>query len=524
MPKRKGSPLTAKQKAQIANYRFSHLHPWNDYGAARVQRGSMWSLDNFGPSYKEATEGQKAMRKSTGFTGRGKYTFRDFEDTADRFLTKGLPKLLGAAGSVRNFLSGRGMYTGHGAYTSTDPVHHNNLITGGHSSNAVPLITGAHDETGAITIHHREYIGDIFGPTTAFNVQSYSLNPGLQSTFPWLSQIAQNYDEYEFVQCIWHWRSTTSDIGNSSTGQVGTVIMATNYNAASSPFTDKGTMLDYAHAHSCKTTEHMSHGVECDPKKVALANCLFTRSNPVISGQDLKTYDHGLFQIALCNVPTAYQNLSLGELHVEYMVTLRKPKLFVTRGLEIDQDSFCTTSVTASATATGSQVFGTVASPSILFTNQQNNIGVLLSAISNGFTLTFPAAYTGNLRVILVVSPLATVAGASLGAASFATTGNVNFVYDMFDVAGQPSYYASSQLLATGTTVGTTYDLTLDIYVKQSTGGVNNTLTVNMQPSVTSSVQSFLQIVQYNGFGLTSTTDRPVYVNNSTKQVVTIPF
>jgi hypothetical protein len=33
-----------------------------------------------------------------------------------------------------------------------------------------------------------------------FQNQSILLNPGLEASFPWLSQVAQNFEEYEFVQ------------------------------------------------------------------------------------------------------------------------------------------------------------------------------------------------------------------------------------------------------------------------------------------------------------------------------------
>lgn len=521
-----GTPTSTRtvRPGKFLSYKFNKLYPWSTHGAARIQRGTPQNIAQFGVDLKHANAAQKALRKKTGYTGRGGFwdVFQGVEQAADRFLTSGVPKVLNAAQGFKKLL-GKGLYTGHGGYTSTDLVHGNNLMLSDHaSSNSIPHFEGIGDETGSIVITHREYIGDIYGPSTAFNVQSYALNPGIQSTFPWLSQIACNYDEYEFVQMVWSWRSTTTDIGTSTNGQCGTVIMATNYNAASAPFTDKGAMLDYAHAHSCKTTEHMEHGVECDPAKSALTTTLYVRSNPVVSGQDLKTYDHGLFQIAVANSPSGFANNSLGELHVHYKVILRKPKLFVTRGLEIDQDQFATSSILASATATTTNIIGTVASPSTLFSNQQNNIGTLITPTATGLVITFPASYSGNLELYICISVLEILTSVfSINSISYG--GNVVGIKETFNSFGQPVSGSSSNVLPIGAAVGSQYLYRQRVFVKSATGGTNNTITIGTTGGG-NKVQTFINISQYNGYGLTTANDLPTWINSSNKTVVSLPF
>jgi hypothetical protein len=337
---------------------------------------------------------------------------------------------------------GQGLYSGSGSYT-------NNLISGQADdsfmgTNSVPEMSGYGDETGAFVIRHREYITDVFAPGIAggstqipFSIQKFPLNPGLSSTFPFLSQLAVNYEEYELLQCIWHFRSLVTDIGSSTTGQCGTIIMATNYNASSEPFTDKQQMVEYAHAHSCKITEHMSHGVECDPAKLSHNAALYTRSNPVLIGQDLKTYDHALFQIAVSNCPAAYNGYPIGELWCEYSVKVVKPKLFVTRGLEIDQDLFISTD---SSNSTFQCPFGSAATTlgnyivnsSYCYTGQQNNIGVALVSQSTGFQLIFPATFTGAVSVSLKCRSINnTVLQYSYGNTVVTPAGNVVKLSDM---------------------------------------------------------------------------------------------
>ena len=49
-------------------------------------------------------------------------------------------------------------------------------------------------------MNRREQIGDVFSPAAgagAFHLDSYPINPGLSSTFPWLSAVADAYTHYK---------------------------------------------------------------------------------------------------------------------------------------------------------------------------------------------------------------------------------------------------------------------------------------------------------------------------------------
>lgn len=310
--------------------------------------------------------------------------------------------------------TGGGMYTGSGMYTGA-PVHANSLIQGKDYANIIPEFSHSPDESGTIIMSRREYISDVYapdhlsgdsGPLIPFSSQIFNLNPALEKCFPFMSQIAQNYEEYEFLQLIFTFRSTTTDIGSSTSGQCGTIIMTTNYNAAAAPFYNKSTMMEYMGSMSCKATESMLHGVECDPKKLSLpANGLYTRANPVITSQDLKTYDHALFQIAEANAPENYANQVLGELWVSYTCKLRKPKLFTGLGLGISRDLFVGNDFTGVVLdhSQAGQLGWFGKDP---LRGQQNNIGCKVdipvltnAALEDGFRVTFPASYNGTLRL-----------------------------------------------------------------------------------------------------------------------------
>jgi len=262
---------------------------------------------------------------------------------------------------------------------------------GAGAAEAVPSFSP--NSGSSVLISHKEYISDIYGTAAGVGFQNsaYPLNPGIESTFPWLAQIAQNYDEYSIKQLIFTFRSSIAPIGASASGQVGTIIMATQYNAGEQPFTDKETMMQYDGAMSAKVIDGLLSGVECDPAQMSGSVGKFTRAGPPPASQDIKTYDLGTFNIAVTNIPLSYENQSLGELWVSYTVELRKPKFFAARGFGIARDFFYNPTSATSAWCSGATftiVPATSTTPTItkislsapppsLLLGQQNNIGVV---------------------------------------------------------------------------------------------------------------------------------------------------
>jgi len=248
--------------------------------------------------------------------------------------------------------------------------------------------------------------------------------------------------------------------------------MCTNYNAAAAPFADKGIMMEYAHAQSCKVTEHMVHGVECDSKKNAGSPILYTRSSPVVVNQDIKTYDLGNFQLAVANSPPAYANLPIGEIWVQYMVKCRKPKLFSSRGLDVDKDEFLSNNLNP---MTGALWFGVV--NNILFlAAQQNNIGCLVvpgtqyaysgttspvqtATTGTGCSVLIPSGYNGNLRVTVIIS------GTTPNAPNLTVLGNITLISDLYQFTGAGDPITQVTIASATSAIGV-----YDIYVRQATG------------------------------------------------------
>jgi len=218
--------------------------------------------------------------------------------------------------NVGRFLgSGIGSIFGSGDYSLVGqrPAK-NNLLTG-----QIPQFSTTRATN---VVCHREYLGDIMG-TSAFTNTQYPLNPGIATTFPWLSTVAPSYQEYKFHGVVFEFRSLITDFVTS--GSPGVVIMSTNYNADATLYTSKQQMEQSEFATSVKPTVNLMHAIECAVDQTPV-NEKYIRSGSVPVNQDLRLYDHGNFQFATQTNPI--QNL--GELWVTYCVELFKPILPLT--------------------------------------------------------------------------------------------------------------------------------------------------------------------------------------------------
>ncbi len=88
-----------------------------------------------------------------------------------------------------NIISGRGTYS----------VRSNVLMGQGF----VPRFVTSRD---GIRICHREYLADIQS-SSAFVNEQYVLNPGLNSTFPWLSNLASKFEQNKIMGLVFYYRS-----------------------------------------------------------------------------------------------------------------------------------------------------------------------------------------------------------------------------------------------------------------------------------------------------------------------------
>lgn len=204
--------------------------------------------------------------------------------------------------------------TGFGDYS----IAQNSIMKGGMTP---PQIVNSVD-TGSFIVRHREYIGDITA-TQDFTCRTYPINPGLSQTFPWLSTIANSFEQYRLRGVIFEFQSTSSDalLSAATSTALGSVAMSTDYDVADEPPTSKRQMLNSMFASSKKPSETFIHPIECK-KALSSMNILYTRGAVVPSGFDARLYDFGRFNIATEGMQAS--NGVLGELWVTYEIELFK--------------------------------------------------------------------------------------------------------------------------------------------------------------------------------------------------------
>lgn len=216
-----------------------------------------------------------------------------------------------------------GRIFGSGDYRVGAPPAMNSLFQG---SSGFPYQADLSFGEKAIVIKHREYLGDVITSATAggFQVQNFAVNPGIMATFPWLAEIAPSFQLYKWRGLVVEFKSRSADALNSVNTALGSVILATDYNAAtfSQLFNNKTEMLNYEGAIDCKPSDNMVMGIECDPKRLPLSE-LYIRTGDVEG--NIQNYDMCSFAIAT----TGFQgtNVNVGELWISYDVILMKPAM-----------------------------------------------------------------------------------------------------------------------------------------------------------------------------------------------------
>lgn len=303
-------------------------------------RGEPKSVDFWGKTYKEASPQQQALRSALNFRGQGDY-FSDLWANTRKYIPRGLGGAIGLA-------TGAGWGAGWGAGKSfsknilgwgdygNGPTQSNQLIQGG----GQPIsVNSSGDLSGDIWITHREFVTNVQanvqltgGATSgysSFNNVTYPINAALVQTFPWLSQIAENFTLYQFFGLVFEYRPTSGEFGTTGTNALGKVVMATQYDSYASPFSSSVQMENYDYSTSCKPSCGMIHGVETKPSQ-AQNIMYYTRIG--VSNKPINDTDLGSFQIATEGVPlsgAANANITanIGELWVSYTVKLSRAAL-----------------------------------------------------------------------------------------------------------------------------------------------------------------------------------------------------
>jgi hypothetical protein len=282
----------------------------------------------------------------------------------------------GAVGGPAGAITGGGFGNSAGAFVSkilgqgAYSIKQNTLLATGDAG--VPAM---HSADESIRFRRREYIGDV---SSAVNLAQtrFPINPGMANTFPYLSQIAANFEQYEFKGLIFEFRSMSADALNSTNTALGTMILAARYDSNNlAAWANKQQVENEMWSVSDKPANSIMFPVECDPKENPFA-VHYVRYSDAVTG-DRNLYDMGSFYVCAAGSQAA---AVVGELWVSYDVVLKKPR--AVGGLALDA---------LTCYRLGTTISSGYLSGSGAVTTIEDNIGLTFSST----TITYPVGCQG---------------------------------------------------------------------------------------------------------------------------------
>jgi len=176
-----------------------------------------------------------------------------------------------------------------------------------------PNISGnPYAENGSVRIKHTEFLKDILGQPT-FTNSSTPINPGVSTTFPWLSSIAQNFESYRFHLLKFRYDPTCTTV------TPGSVMLAVDFDAADDPAVSKQQIMSYHNAVRSAPWDCVSYS-SSKQDLLKFGTQRYVRTDAVVPNTDIKTYDVGNFQLA--TILANDVDSTFGELYIEYDVEL----------------------------------------------------------------------------------------------------------------------------------------------------------------------------------------------------------
>lgn len=245
---------------------------------------------------------------------------------------------------------------------------------------------------GCIRIQHSEFYANLSGATT-FTAQSVSLNPGLASTFPWLSSLANNFESYVFHSLRVVFRTMK---GTSTNGEV---ILSIDFDAADEVPGSKQVMFSYEGTVKSAPWENLMYSASKGNLRKSLT--YYTREG-AITNTDVKTYDVGNMILA---VDACADTSIIGDIFLEYDVELMTPQLLP---------------IGASQPISQKLTGGAVSNASFLGATPTSAGSTIVRGAVNTLTFQTPGEY------LVTVTLIGTVFAAITSAASTATVVQMN--------------------------------------------------------------------------------------------------
>ncbi len=203
-------------------------------------------------------------------------------------------------------------WLGSGDYT----VKTNSVLT---PSQTIPAM---HNSGQSVIVRHKEYVGTVLG-STSFTVQSVlNLNPGLPSTFPWLSKVASCYQQYRIRGLVFHYIPTSGDAISSTNPALGSVMIQTTYRATEDAPASKSELLNEYWSTETVPSQTVAHPIECDPAENPF-QIHYVRSNGLSPTDEPLLFDMG--KTFVCTAGMQVDGKAVGDLWATYEIELYKP-------------------------------------------------------------------------------------------------------------------------------------------------------------------------------------------------------
>lgn len=186
--------------------------------------------------------------------------------------------------------------------------------------NRVPKFNGA---PNGIRIQHCEYIGPFTypaGTNASFAVLSaIPFQPGLLTSYPWLSSLATNFEQYKFHRM----RIVIRSIVPTSTS--GAMYASIDYDAADPQPTTKSQFMNNGSAASSSIWETLT--LDYDPPASDFVKQHYIRNGNLANNLDIKTYDSGNLYLAVDGSSLGASANTIADIFFEYDVSLFVPIL-----------------------------------------------------------------------------------------------------------------------------------------------------------------------------------------------------
>jgi len=252
-----------------------------------------------------------------------------------------------------------------GGMTTSAPVAYNVAV-----KKSAPKFRSAQ---GKYIVSNREFVTEVTG-NTVFAVTEFTTQPGLATSFPWLSQIANTHQRY-------HVRKLTyTYVPLAATSERGRVILAFAIDPLDQTPISKSELFQYPT--STESSIWSTNKLVVNP--MSRNDTLFTRAG-IVDDTDIKTYDLGKLFVGASN--TADDTTKIGEIFVDYEIELSVPK-----------PAKCPASLTEVTITVATQLFGSTDGSSIPFAGS-NVIGEHDSNDNDFLRFAAPGVYLVNIAM-----------------------------------------------------------------------------------------------------------------------------